>query len=425
MKNLWIFHHYATLPTLNGHIRPYNFARHLVNSGLKTTIFASSYQHFSDTDVINDRSLYVINDELEVPFVFVKTPSSKAGSASRVKNMLAYYFNLLAVSRKYAAEFGKPDVILASSPQPFAMAAGIKIAKRYGVPCICEIRDLWPEAIFNATRITENSLIGKILTAGEHWIYRHADSLIFTKEGDTDYLKEHKWAQVQGGDIDLSKCHYINNGVELSTYYNQQKNNTVNDTDLLDNTFHVIYTGAIRKINDIGNIVDAASLLQEHQDIRFLIYGDGDQADTTQRRIDEENLTNIKMKGFVEKKYLPYILSHSSVNILNYSQSEYNWTRGNSSNKLFEYMASGKPVISTVKMGYSIIKKYDCGIELEEHTPQALAAAILEILNMPRGQYDKYCQNAKNGARDFDYGKLSEKLVKVIEQTLADREAKQ
>ncbi len=81
------------------------------------------------------------------------------------------------------------------------------------------------------------------------------------------------------------------------------------------------------------------------------------------RRVENENLDNVKMKGFVNKKYIPYILSKSSVNILNYSQTQYNWSRGNSSNKLFEYMASGKPMISTVKMGYSIIEKYKCGIE--------------------------------------------------------------
>ena len=75
-----------------------------------------------------------------------------------------------------------------------------------------------------------------------------------------------------------------------------------------------------------------------------------------EKRIAEEGLTNIKMKGFVNKQFIPYILSKSSVNILNYSNTQYNWSRGNSSNKLFEYMASGKPIISTVKMGYSIIE---------------------------------------------------------------------
>src|SRR5690625_6806467 len=90
------------------------------------------------------------------------------------------------------------------------------------------------------------------------------------------------------------------------------------------------------------------------------------------------------MKGFVDKQFIPNILSKSSVNILNYSQTKYNWSRGNSSNKLFEYMASGKPIISTVKMGYSIIDKYRCGFELENSTPEELAATILKIKNISK-----------------------------------------
>ncbi|MDI9493314.1 MAG: glycosyltransferase [Bacillota bacterium] len=99
--------------------------------------------------------------------------------------------------------------------------------------------------------------------------------------------------------------------------------------------------------------MDAAALLEDDNDIQFLIYGDGSEKEVLEKRIVDEGLSNVKMKGFINKQFIPYILSKSSVNIFNYSQSKYNWARGNSSNKLFEYMASGKPIISTVKMGYS------------------------------------------------------------------------
>lgn len=416
--NIWIFHHYATLPNLNGHIRPFNFAKYLLKKNIKTTIFAASYQHFSDIDLIEDNSKYIINNDFNIPFVFAKTPSSKFGNISRIKNMLAFYRNLFYVSKEYAKKYGKPDVILASSPQPLAMIAGIKIAKIYHIPCICEIRDLWPEAIFNVSKIKENSIVGKLLIAGEHWIYRHADALVFTKEGDIDYLKEHKWITEQNGDVSLNKCYYINNGVDLSSYNEQINNYTLEDADLKSAKFRVIYAGAIRKMNNVDNILDTANLLRDHLDMEFLIYGDGNEADRIRRRIVNEKLINVKMKGFVEKKYIPFVLYHSSVNLLNYSPSEYNWARGNSSNKLFEYMASGRPVISTMKMGYSIIERYKFGIELREHTPGALAAAILKIKKMSADEYNELCQNAQNGVADFDYEKLSDKLVRVIEKVI-------
>ena len=138
------------------------------------------------------------------------------------------------------------------------------------------------------------------------------------------------------------------------------------------------------------------------------------------KRVKDENITNVRLKGRVEKKYIPFILSHSSINLLNYAQDQYNWTRGNSSNKLFEYMASGKPIISTVKMGYSIIDKYHCGIELEESTPEQLAEAILKIYRLPSDEYQKIGMNARRGSKDFDYSILTNKLDEVIKSVAND-----
>ena len=200
------------------------------------------------------------------------------------------------------------------------------------------------------------------------------------------------------------RCHYINNGVMLQEYEKQMKSEIINDDELLQlNYFNVVYTGIIRPVNNVGNLLDCALLLKDYPNIRFLIYGDGSELKSLKERIKKDNLNNVRLKGFVEKKYIPYILSKSSVNILNYSQNQFNWSRGNSSNKLFEYMASGKPIISTVKMGYSIINKYNCGFEIEKCTAKDLADAILKIYHMSKIEYEKISQNAKIGAKDFDF----------------------
>ena len=52
-------------------------------------------------------------------------------------------------------------------------------------------------------------------------------------------------------------------------------------------------------------------------------------------------------------------------------------------------MASGKPIISTVKMGYSIIEKYQCGIELENASGEELAEAIMSIKALPINEYNR------------------------------------
>jgi glycosyltransferase involved in cell wall biosynthesis len=320
------------------------------------------------------------------------------------------------VYRSLIKAFNKPDVILASSVHPLSLVAGLKIARKLHIPCICEVRDLWPEAIFSYKKRLEKSFLGRLMVIGEHWIYKRADALIFTKEGDVDYLKEKKWDSENGGEIDLKKVFYINNGLDLDEFNDCVVSENYSDNDLSSDCFKVVYVGAIRPLNDIEKLVNTAAILKDSKDVIFLIYGEGNQKDYLEKRVKDLKLTNILFKGEVNKEYIPYILSKSSVNILNYTQTHWNWARGNSSNKLFEYMASKKPIISTVKIGYSLIKRYDCGIEIEQATPEELADTILHVKNMPNDEYTRLCENAGRGALDFDFKILAEKLMNVIEQ---------
>lgn len=414
-KRIWIMNHYATDMFFNQGGRHYWFAENLIKNGYETTIFCANTRHNSDDIVDLKNEKYLIKSTNDIPFVFVPTTPYAGNGASRVKNMVSFYKNLFPVTKEYAKKYGKPDVILASSVHPLTLVAGIKIAKKFGIPCICEVRDLWPEAIFAFNKSKEKSILGRTLVAGEHWIYKNANALVFTKEGDTDYIKEKKWDTGQGGKINLDKCFYINNGIDIEAFNQNIKDFVVDDPDLNSDKFNVVYAGSIRPVNDVGKIVSAARLLKVQSDIQFLVYGDGNQRQMLEQQIKDEGLTNVKMKGYINKKYIPYILSKANVNILNYSQTQYNWARGNSSNKLFEYMASGKPVISTVKMGYSIIDKYNCGLELEKSTPEDLATAILKIKNMSVEEYKTIGQNARKGAEDFDFNILTKKLMDVIE----------
>lgn len=419
---IWLMNHYASTMFFDKAGRHYWFAKKLEERGHSVTVFCASTILNKDSVVDTENNKWIEKKDGNTPFVFVKAPKTQGNGIDRVKNMVAFFFNLFPAAKQYAKQNGKPDVIVASSVHPLTMVAGLKIAGRMKIPCICEIRDLWPEAIFAFGKTSEKGLLGRILTAGEHWIYKKADALIFTKEGDTDYLKEKGWTTSGGGDINLEKCYYINNGVNLKSYTEQISTEILADEDLADdNHFNVVYAGTIRPVNNVGNLLDCAKIISGIggcEDVRFLIFGDGSELPMLKKRIADEKIENVKLKGFAERKYMPYILSKSSVNILNYSQKEYNWSRGNSSNKLIEYMASKKPVISTVKMGYSIINRYNCGIELEECTPECLAKAVKAFHDMPANEYERFGTNAYEGSKDFDFDILTDRLMKVIESVM-------
>ena len=278
MRRFWIFNHYATTPLTGPLLRHFYFAEYLKEKGIETTVFAANELHQTGGCVDTHGKPYLRTEEEGVPFVFVKTSKYQGNGLSRVKNMISFFTGLMKISRKYAKEYGKPDVIMGSSAHPLTSIAGILIARRFHVPAIVEVRDLWPEAIFSVGKVKMNSLPGRMLSAGEKWMYVHADAIVFTKEGDVDHIKEMGWDTAHGGKIDLKKCHYVNNGVKLSDYYESIEKNVLDDPDLTSDTFKVVYTGTVRPVNNVGNLLDTAKLLKDKKDIQFLIFGGGSRA---------------------------------------------------------------------------------------------------------------------------------------------------
>lgn len=408
---LWIFHHYATGPDKSGLTRPYDFAGELRSHGIETTVFSASYLHYSEEQLITDKKRYLLCESGGIPFIFVKTPSYEGNGYSRVKNLFYYCINLAGICRQMEA----PDLILASSPHLFTLAAGLFISRKKRVPCICEIRDLWPEAIFYVGKCRRESLAGKLLSGLEHWIYKKADALVFTKEGDIGYLEENGWLSACGKkDVDAEKCFYINNGIHIRQFEENMRAYRLDDPDLADETFKVVYTGALRKVNDLDTIIDAAFLLRGEPDVKFLIYGTGNKQKEWEEKAERLGLGNILFKGRIEKKYIPYVLSCASVNLLHYSNRLYNWSRGSSSNKLFEYMAAGRPILSTIEMGYSLIGRYGCGVEVKRPGAETIAKAILAMRDAGGPAREEMGRRAREGAGDFDIPVLAGKLVDVI-----------
>lgn len=415
-KTVWIWNHYATSMYKDRAGRHYSFAQNLRKRGYNPVIFCASTNHFSNENIKIEKNNYRVDVIDEIPFVIIKTPDYVGNARKRLYNMMRFYKNLFPVAKEYAKKNKKPDVILASSVHPLTLIAGIKIAKKFKVPCICEVRDLWPESIVAYSGLKRTSLIAKVLYRGEKWIYEKADKLIFTMEGGSDYIIERGWSKQNGGSIDLKKVYHINNGVDLAAFKRNQTIYKLEDRDL-DNeqTFKVIYTGSIRLVNNIKTIVDAAQVVKNEtvNQIIFLIYGDGSDKKNLEDFCEKNNIDNVVFKGYVSKNKIPYVLSKSNLNIIHFEDNQIK-KYGASLNKMFEYFASGKPTVSDCEFGYDLIKKYHCGVVVDQADPKQLAKTIIRFSNMPGSEYQQYCENALKAAKDYDYQRLTEKLIELI-----------
>lgn len=397
------------------------FAKRLNERGYRTVIFCANTCYGrpgSYLDLGGSRYKRVSSDD-EVDYVFVECRDYVGNGVDRVLNMTSFHSGVKWAMASVARAQGRPELILASSVHPLTLVAGEDMARRWRIPCICEVRDLWPETFFYAGALREKSVPGRLLTAGERWIYDRADALVFLKPGDPSYVREHAWDTESGGRIDYSRCYYINNGVDLAAFDERVATERVEDPDLESGKSLFVYAGTINMTNAVGNLVDAARLLSDREDVKLLVYGSGVDLEPLRERVRKEGLENIELKGFVERKYIPYILSKSRASILNYSSTGYNWRRGNSSNKLFEYLAAGRPVISTVRMAFSPIEECECGVSLDTADAPHLAEAIRAMCDMPIEDYEAMSRNARACAEQYDFGRLTDSLEEVIETVMS------
>lgn len=412
-KNIWIINHYAINHYFNEGGRHFWFAENLKKKGYNPTVICANTRHNNDQIIDVGDKIYIKKYLNNIPYVFVEASTYKKNGLSRIKNMYTFYKNLLKFYKKYLKGCQKPDVIIASSVHPLTLVAGLKIAKKLDIPCICEVRDLWPESIVAYGSLKRTSPLAKVLYQGEKWIYKNADEIVMTWEGGSDYIKDRGWEN----QIDLKKVHHINNGIVIDDFDYNLREYVVNDVDLDDPNYkNFIYTGSIRRVNNLGLLLDVAKIIQDKniKDIRFIIYGSGDEEEGLKESCKIEGISNVIFKGRVEKKYIPSIISRSYANLLHNSSTSLD-KYGQSQNKMFEYLAAGKPIIQTYTTGYSIIDKYSCGKSAKEQNANEVADIIINMANNEEKTFEM-ARNAREAAFSFDFNNLTEKLITIIEK---------
>ena len=186
------------------------------------------------------------------------------------------------------------------------------------------------------------------------------------------------------------------------------------DPDLDDpDVIKVVYTGSIRLINNIGLLVDMAKELRNPK-IKLLVWGAGNELEALRERVQAEGISNVVFKGFVEKKYIPSIVSRADINLVHWTMSPL-LKYGISYNKLFEYLAGGRPVYSTVRTPYSIIEPAGCGFATNGFSPKELAEGLDRLAALPAEELLRMGQNARRTSQEYDFKNLTRKLLAVMD----------
>ena len=409
-KTIWLINMSAMPPHLEPRLQTIKLAQYLGEKGYDVKIFASSVMHNMDMNIIEDNSPYIEKSYGNVHFVHVNTLEYGKSRVKRIISALQFRHKVT----KLAHKFPKPDVII-HVPEFLLGYKIANMAKELGAKYISQVLDLYPESIIELGVLGRHNPIIKVLRWYEKRMYIKADEKVFSQEGGRDYIINQGWDKAHGGPIDLNTVHYINNGVDLKDFEYNKEHYIIDDQDLLDTSVKkVMYLGSIRLANNLMQLVKAAEVLKGRNDIKFLIYGNGDDRPALEDYCKEHGLDNVLFKDkWVEPKYVPYIVSQADVHVLNYMPGGFGHY-GGSQSKSFQYMASGKPICCNIRMAYCPITKYNMGIAKEVPSAEEYAEAILNLVDMPKDEYEAMCSRAKAAAKQYDYEYLTSKMIEVF-----------
>lgn len=402
---IWFINHYAVPPRYYPLARPSLFAKNLIKMGHTVTIIAASTVHNSNKNLIEEKTKVKQFIDDGISYILIKCSNYKGNGIKRIINILQFSTKLPKILKK----LDKPDVIVATSFDPLSCYAGIKYAKKNGIKAIAEIADLWPETLVAYAGLTSKNLIVKYLRGIEKKIYTKADRIIFTMEGAYDYIIEQGWEKC----IPRNKVAFINNGIDLEQFNYNRNHFNIDDVDLRNNDiFKIIYTGAIRKVNNLRKLIDIAMLIKTST-VKFLIWGDGDQLDELKEYINQNNVSNVVLKGKIEKKYIPYITSQADLNIVHNEETPI-MRFGISMNKIFDYLAAGKPILIDFVSPYNPVIENNAGIQPKSSDIRSIAETIENFANEDVNKRQLLGNVAKEAAQLYDFSLLTKKLVDVI-----------
>ena len=404
-KTIWFVNKDAApIDVYATHLRTVKQAQYFQQQGYDVKLICSANVHNRNVNYV-DKGWYSEQVHDGVNFVFVK--SVEYGN-SIIKRILAYMLFSLNVNR-LCRYFQSPDIIIHTSKIPFDYFVYV-LSKRKKAKYILDITDLWPMEFEHFGFLSKGNIILKMFYGIERRLYRKADRVVMSMEGGQQYIKDHKWDLQSGGPIDLSKIVYVNNGIDIDEFYANANRYVLQDKDLEDDSIQkIIYLGSIRLANNLVQLVDAAKELLPYKHIKVLIYGDGAERPMLEEKCQEEGISNVVFKqNWVEPKYVPYILSKATINILNYGKD---WAPyGGSMNKMFMSFACGKPILCNAGMKYSPIRDNKLGVDCYFANSSDYAKAIIELTNMSELERNALEKRSKELAKQYHIPCLNQKF---------------
>ncbi len=167
------------------------------------------------------------------------------------------------------------------------------------------------------------------------------------------------------------------NAVDLAQFGQTERGEARQHLGLESNKKIAVYTGHLYEHKGAGVLAQAAAHLPEVE----VIFVGGTQQDVARFAQQFGSLKNIRIVGQRPHSEIPLWQAVADVLVLPNSAEDTLSAQYTSPMKLFEYMASGRPIVASRVTAITEVLPEDAAYFVEPDSPQALAGAILHVLN--------------------------------------------
>ena len=330
----------------------------------------------------------------------------KNGSINLAKN----YLSFVVQGRKWLKKTDlKADIVFTYEVSPMTQAlVSVWYAKKFRIPHILYVTDLWPENVEIITGIHNKLFLGSIQKMVDY-IYKRSDRILTSSRSFIQAIKnrnisENKiefWPQYAE---DFYKPVDRRAGLEISA----------------EGSLNLVFAGNIGFAQGLGILPKAAKILKErNQIVRFNIIGDGRYLPELKKEIEEcgvnEYFNLISRKPAEE---IPQYLAWADGLLITLSKSEvFSITIPA---KTQSCLACGKPIlVSADGEVQAIIKEAGAGLVSDAEDVEGLVNSILTFIGLSQQERDEMGQRALKYSKDhFSKEQLLDRMDELFKGDL-------
>ncbi|QQO00590.1 glycosyltransferase family 4 protein [Pseudomonas sp. SW-3] len=353
-------------PTFKGLV----FARELVAQGFEVEV-VTGFPNYPGGKVYPGYKIKVLQREIIDNVQITRVPLYPSHGQSGVGRLLNYISFAASILLYGLFRAKKPDVIYAYHP-PLTVgiaAALVRFFRR--VPVVYDIQDMWPDTL-RATGMFSNEKLLKIVSSVCDWVYGHVDQIVVLSPGFKRLLIERG--------VPSQKIDVIYNWCAEDMVSATSSSSPANFPQT--SKFRILFAGNMGKAQSLDTVIAAAELLQEQaSQVAFIFLGGGVETSRLEELAKSKKLDNVFFLPAVPMPEVGAYLSCADALLVHLKKDPlFSITIPS---KTQAYMAAGKPILMAVDGDAAdLVRDAGCGVVSESDNPQALANAILALMDV-------------------------------------------